>query len=149
MYNKSMKTNKHQMLLFIERNEKIRARDVVSQFDYSPGTARSYLSYLTRQGLLECTPLGHILSEKGRTRLRYFEAMGCSGLDCPLCKGKKAGHYTCTRCGYELPKDKAVILPEWDFILGVRHAGVYCPRCKKQIFTEKQALLIGIRKEES
>lgn len=149
MYNNSKKTNKHQMLLFVERNEKIRARDVVNQFDYSPGTARSYLSYLTRQGLLECTPLGHILSEKGRTRLGYFEAMGCSGLDCPLCKDMKAGHYTCTRCGYELPKGKAMILPEWDFILGVRHSGVYCPLCKKQIFTEKQALLIGIHKEES
>lgn len=143
-----MKTNKHQMLKFIEKNEKIRARDVVNQFNYSSGTARSYLSYLTRQGLLEGTHLGHILTEKGRTRLTYFEAMGCNCLDCPLCQDKKAGHYVCTRCGHELPKGKAVILPEWDFIVGKRHAGVYCPKCQKQIFTEKQAELIGIPKEE-
>ena len=64
MYNKFMKTNKHQMLLFIDRNEKIRARDVVNQFDYSPGTARSYLSYLTRQGLLESYSLWGISFRK-------------------------------------------------------------------------------------
>ncbi len=142
-----MKTNKHQTLLLAQKKESLRAMDVVNQFDYTPGTARSYLAYLTKQGLLDRTSLGYVLTEKGRTRIGFFETMGCGSLDCPLCTSKKAGHYTCTRCGYQLPKEKARILPEWDFLIGVRHAGVYCPLCKKMMFTEEQAQLIGIKRE--
>lgn len=48
-----MKTNKHQTLLLLNKQRGVRPRDVVQHFGYSPGTARSYLSYLRRQGLLE------------------------------------------------------------------------------------------------
>ena len=145
----AMKTNKHQTLLLAQKKESLRARDVVRQFDYTPGTARSYLSYLTRQGLFDRTALGHVLTEKGHLRLGFFEAMGCGGLDCPLCINKKARHYyTCPSCKHQLPKKKARILPEWDFIIGVRYAGVYCPSCKGLIFAEEQAQLIGISKEK-
>ncbi len=139
-----MKTNKHQTLLLVKEKNAVRARDIVNQFDYSSGTARSYLSYLSRHRLLERTTLGYVLTEKGKERLQYFDAMGCGSFDCPLCVTKKAGHYMCPRCDYELPRGKAKILPECNFFLGVRHAGVYCPLCQKLIFTEKQAQLLGI-----
>ena len=143
-----MKTNKHQTLLLVKKREAIRARDVVEQFNYSPDTARSYISYLSRQGLLERMARGYSLTKKGQSRLQFFEAMGCGSFDCPLCEGKKAGYFTCARCGYQLPKEKARILPEWNFLLGIRHAGVYCLLCQKLIFTEKHAQLIGIPKED-
>jgi hypothetical protein len=142
-----MKTNKHQTLLLVEKKGGVRPHDIVKQFDYSGGTARSYLSYLARQGLLERTTTGYILTEKGKDRLQFFEVTGCGNPDCPLCESKKAGFFTCSRCEYQLPKAKARILPEWDFLLGVRHAGVYCPVCQKLIFTEAQAELIGIQRE--
>jgi hypothetical protein len=142
-----VKTNKHQTLRFIKSKEQVRARDISEQFNYSRGAARSYLSYLARQELLERAALGHILSEKGIHRLHYFETMGCDNRDCPLCAGKKANHFTCPRCDYQLPKKEARISPELDFLIGVRHAGVYCPECLKLIFSEEQANLIGIPKE--
>jgi len=142
-----MKTNKHQTLLLVKEKNAVRAQDIVNQFDYGSGTARSYLSYLSRYGLLERTSLGYVLSEKGKERLQYFEATGCGSFDCPLCVTKKAGHYTCPRCDYELPTAEARILPEWNFLLGVRHAGVYCPLCQKLIFDERQAQLLEIPKE--
>jgi hypothetical protein len=143
-----MKTNKHQTLRFIRSREQVRAKDITEQFNYSQGTSRSYLSYLARQGLLERTALGHILSEKGINRLQYFEVTGCDNPDCPLCESKKAGYFTCPRCEYQLPKKEARISPELDFWLGVRHSGVYCPICQKLIFSEEQANLIGIPKEK-
>ncbi len=142
-----MKTNKHQTLLLARNNEIIRARDIVSHFDYSSGTARSYLSYRSRHGLLERTVRGYVLSEKGSERLEYFEAMGCSSFDCPLCLEKKANHFTCPDCGHEIPKKEARILPEEDFLFAVRHAGVYCPVCEALVFDEQKALFLEIRKE--
>ena len=66
--------------------------------------------------------------------------------DCPLCESK-TGLFTCPRCGAEVAKQDAKILPERDFLVVVRHAGVYCPWCLKLIFSESQALVLGISKE--
>jgi len=143
-----MKTNKHQTLLLTKNNEAIRARDIVTQFDYSSGTARSYLSYLARHGLLERTVTGYVLTEKGKERVEHFETAGCSSFDCSLCLERKAGHFACPECGYELPKQEARMLPDKDYIFVMRHAGVYCPECDEIIFDEKQALLLGIQKEK-
>ncbi len=134
--------------MLTRNKEAIRARDIVTQFGYSSGTARSYLSYLARHGLLERTVTGYVLSDKGKERLEYFDSVGCNSFDCPLCLEKKASHYTCPHCGYEFPKKEARILPEKDFLLVVRHAGVFCPECEKLLFTEMQAQLIGIRREK-
>ena len=67
-----MKTNKHQTLLLIRKQEAVHSRDLVEHFDYSPGTARSYLSYIGKQGLLERMGAGYRLSEKGQERLHLF-----------------------------------------------------------------------------
>jgi hypothetical protein len=142
-----MKTNKHQTLLLVGRQKAVQSRDVVEHFGYSPGTARSYLSYLGRQGLLERIGAGHVLTQKGQNRLHYFNVAGCADPACPLCQGK-AGYLTCPGCGHQMPKQEAKILKEWDFLLGVRHPGVYCPQCLKLIFSEAQARLLGIREEE-
>ena len=142
-----MKTNKHQTLLLVKKESAVRAKHLVDQFDYSSGTARSYLTHIARQGLLERTTRGYTLSDKGLDRLQFFDVVGCASFDCPICINKKAGHFTCPRCEHHLPKKKAQIKPEWNFLVGVRHAGVYCPLCQKLIFTEKQARLIGITKE--
>jgi len=143
-----MKTNKHQTLLLTKNKEAIRARDIVTHFAYSSGTARSYLSYLARHGLLERTVTGYILTEKGKERLEYFDATGCGSFDCPLCIKKKSNHYICPHCEYELPKKDARILPEKDYLFVTRHAGVYCPECEELMFDEKQADLLGISKEK-
>ncbi len=142
-----MKTNKHQTLLLTKNKEAIRARDIVTHFDYSSGTARSYLSYLARHGLLERTVKGYVLSEKGIERLEYFQVSGCGSFDCPLCEEKKANHFICPDCGHEMHKKEARILPEKDYLFAVRHAGVYCPDCEALVFDEPRALLLGIRKE--
>ena len=141
-----MKTNKHQTLLLVRKQGGMRPRDVVEHFGYSPGTARSYLSYLGRQGLLERMGAGYALSEKGQNRLQYFDVAGCADPACPLCQGK-AGKLTCPSCGYQMPWRKAKILKKQDFFFVVRHAGVYCSRCWKLIFSEAQARLLGIREE--
>jgi predicted methyltransferase len=141
-----MKTNKHQTLLLVGRQKAVQSRDVVEHFDYSPGTARSYLSYLGRQGLLERIGAGHVLTQKGQNRLYYFNVAGCADPTCPLCQGK-AGFLTCPGCGYQMPKNQAEIRKERDFFVAVRHAGVYCPRCWTLIFSEPQARLLGIREE--
>lgn len=122
------------------------SRDVVEHFGYSPGTARSYLSYLKRQGLLERSGASYLLTERGQDRLHYFEVAGCGDAACPLCQGK-AGYLNCSHCGYQVPKQKAKILKDRDFFFVVRHAGVYCPECWKLIFSEAQARLLGIREE--
>lgn len=142
-----MKTNKHQTLLLIRKREAVHSRDLVEQFDYSPGTARSYLSHLGRQGLLERMGAGYRLTEKGEDRLRYFDVFGCADIECPLCQGK-IGFLTCPHCGNQMRRDEVEIRKERDFLLIVRHPGVYCDRCLKLIFNEAQARLLGFRAEE-
>lgn len=142
-----MKTNKHQTLLLVKKRYAVHSRDLVRQFDYSPGTARSYLSHLGRQGLLERVGAGYRLTEKGNERLHYFDVFGCADIECPLCQGK-VGFLTCPHCGKQMDKDKTRILKERDFLVVVRHPGVYCDRCLKPIFNEPQALLLGFRVEE-
>ena len=141
-----MKTNKHHTLRLVQKQGMVRARDLVQQFAYSSATARSYLSYLSRQDLLARARAGHTLTAKGTARLQYFDVVGCPHPDCLLCKSK-TGLLTCPRCGAEVAKQDARILPERNFLVVVRHAGVYCPWCLKLIFSESQALLLGISKE--
>ncbi len=142
-----MKTNKHQTLLFIQDKGSALSRDIVSQFAYSSATARSYLSRLGRQGLLEKQGPAYILSQKGEGRLKHFEVMGCDGTGCPLCQ-MKAGGFTCPRCSYKLPQKKSRIRPEVDFLLLKRPAGVHCPICQSQILTVEQARLVKVREDK-
>ncbi len=141
-----MKTNKHQTLQLVKNKSGVQAKDLVEQFGYSPGTARSYLSYLGRQDLLHRMGAGHVLTEKGLERLHFFEVTGCADPACPVCQGK-TGYLTCPRCGYRTPKKDARIWLEQDYRVVVRHEGVYCPRCFKLILSSTQAQLIGIPKE--
>jgi hypothetical protein len=141
-----MKTNKHLTLLLVKTKQTVRAKDLVQAFGYSAPTARSYLSHLKRQDLLERIILGHVLTEKGRTRLQFFDVSGCTDPACPLCQRKK-GFIACPRCTYQMANTHARILPEQDFLVIVRHAGVYCPRCWKPLLSEVQAQLMGIPKE--
>lgn len=142
-----MKTNKHLTLTFINKKETVRGGDIANQFDYSPGTARSYLSHIARQGLIERGGAGYSITSKGRDRLEYFDISGCGNFDCPLCQKKKAGHITCPECGHQVPAKKARIKAARDYILWQWDAGVYCPKCEKLILSENKALLIGIEKE--
>lgn len=48
----------------------------MSIFEYSAGTARSYLAHLVRQELLQRTESGHALTSKGEDRLQLFEVSG-------------------------------------------------------------------------
>jgi hypothetical protein len=142
----TMKTNKHQTLLLVKQKGGVRAKDLGEAFSYSPGTARSYLSYLGRQDLLRRTGAGHVLTDRGENRLDYFEVAGCADPECPRCQGK-GGFFACPRCDNHLPVREARILPEKDFLLVHRHAGVYCPRCLKLLFYEEQARILKIPKE--
>lgn len=142
-----MKTNKHQTLLLVKKLRAVHGRDLVQHFAYSPGTARSYLSHLGRQGLLERIGPNYELTERGRDRLQHFDVFGCANPACPLCQ-RKAGYLTCPSCGYRMTKQEVRILKESDYIFVVRHAGVYCDDCLKLIFNETQARLLGIREEE-
>ncbi len=144
-----MKTNKHLTLALVKDKESIRARDIVNQFDYSPGTARSYLSYLAKHGMLERTTRGYVLTQKGNERLQYFDALGCSSFDCPLCMEKKANHFICPDCGHEIPKKEARISPENENWFYKKSSGVYCPECDELIFDENKAELLGIQKENN
>ena len=141
-----MKTNKHKTLLLVRRERAVHSRDLVENFDYSPGTARSYLSYLGKQGLLERMGAGYRLTDKGQERLDYFEVFGCSDIDCPLCQGK-IGYVTCPHCGRQMRRDKVKILKKKDLLFVVRHPGVYCDNCLKLIFNEAQGKLLGIKGE--
>jgi hypothetical protein len=141
-----MKTNKHLTLLLVKAKQTVRAKDLVEAFGYSAPTARSYLSHLKRQELLERVNVGYTLTEKGRTRLQFFGVSGCTAPACPLCQ-HKTGALTCPRCAYQMPNTHARILPTLDFLVVVRHAGVYCPRCWKSLLSETQAQLMGIPKE--
>lgn len=141
-----MKTNKHKTLLLVEKKGAVRARALVQHFDYSPGTARSYLSYLRRQDLLQRMGVGYVLTQKGQQRLHFFEVTGCRDPACPLCEGK-AGYLTCPRCGYQMPKKQARIRKERDFLFVIRHPGVYCPLCLKLVLSREHAELLGIPEE--
>jgi DeoR/GlpR family transcriptional regulator of sugar metabolism len=142
-----MKTNKHQTLLLVSNQRVVHSRDLVQHFGYSPGTARSYLSYLGRQGLLERMGASYGLTQKGQDRLHFFDVSGCADAACPLCQ-KKKGYLTCHSCGYQMAKRTARILKEKDFFFVVRHPGVYCDGCFKLIFNEAHARLLGIPAEE-
>src|SRR5712691_11497944 len=102
--------------MLVKRKDGVRAGDLVTQFGYSPGTARSYLSYLGRQDLLQRMGAGHVLTEKGLERLRYFEVTGCADPACPLCQGR-TGFFSCPRCDYRIPKREARILAEQNFLV--------------------------------
>ena len=140
-----MKTNKHQTLLLVKAKQAVRAKDLVQTFGYTAPTARSYLSHLKRQDLLARVNSGHVLTEKGLVRLQFFSLSGCPDSACPLCQ-RKIGVMTCPRCEYQMPYTQARILPTQDFLVVVRHAGVYCPRCWKPLLSDTQAQLMGIPK---
>ena len=142
-----MKTNKHKTLLLAKSQGTITSRDLVRKYEYSPGTARSYLSHLGRQGLLERLLGRYALTEKGRSRIRYFAIFGCRRPGCPLCQGK-LGHLTCPKCEHRIPIGDAKILEKKDYILVVRQAGVYCSLCSALVLDEPQARRMGIRREE-
>jgi hypothetical protein len=142
-----MKTNKHKTLLLARKTQPLHARHLALHFDYAPGTARSYLSRLGRQGLLERTPGGYGLTKKGHDRIHYFDIFGCAQPDCPFCKGK-SGYLTCPACGNRMSKQKARISKEKDFFLVIRHAGVYCDQCSTLILNGAQARRTGIATEE-
>ena len=139
-----MKTNKHLTLELIQKQRAVRAQDLIEEFGYSGGTARSYLSYLAKQELLHRTGRGYLLTTKGSERLAYFESAGCDHGDCPLCQGK-TGRIECPRCGYRLVWSDARILPERKGLFGPKPAGVYCSYCGRQMLTEAQAKRDGIR----
>ena len=142
-----VKTNKHKTLQLVRNKGAAHSRDLVRHFGYSPGTARSYLSHLGRQGLLERAAGGYELTAKGEARVRYFDIFGCAGAACPLCKDK-TGYLTCPNCGHRIPKKDATILKEKDFLIVLRHAGVYCGRCSTLIADEAQARQLGIAREK-
>lgn len=133
--------------MLAKKTHPLHARNLVAHFSYAPGTARSYLSHLGRQGLLERVSGGHGLTKKGHDRIRYFDIFGCGRLGCPFCEGK-SGYLTCPNCGYRISKQGAKICEEKDFFLLVRHAGVYCDRCSARILDVTQALKVGIEREQ-
>lgn len=141
-----MKTNKHLTLLLVRDDRAVQARDLVQHFGYSPGTARSYLSYLRRQDLLQRVGAGYVLTEKGQDRLHFFEVTGCRDPSCPRCQAK-SGYLTCPRCGYRMPREKARISTKLDLLVAVRHRGVYCPLCLSLILSAEQAELLGVPRE--
>lgn len=138
-----MKTNKHQTLKLVKQKRFVRARDLVNIFNYSAGTARSYLAHLGRQELLQRTENGHALTSKGEDRLQFFDVSGCPDISCPQCH-KNTGCYCCPTCGLKTPKEKARLEPVWDTAFFTRQAGVYCWMCQSQILNEDQARLAGI-----
>jgi hypothetical protein len=143
----AIKTNKHRTLVLAKKNQPLHARHLGMHFGYAPGTARSYLSHLGRQGLLEPVRGGYALTKKGHDRIRYFDIFGCSRPGCPYCKGK-IGYVTCPSCGNRISKREARICKEKDFFLLVRHAGVYCDGCSALILDSVQARQLGIESEE-
>ncbi len=144
-----MKTNKHLTLLFIQKKVSVGNKDIVYKFDYTPGTARSYLSRLSRHGLLQRTGMGHIITAKGFDRLNYFETSGCGRFDCPNCQTKTPGHITCPECKYQLSIKEVRIRPEESFLLvTTADAGVYCPNCDELVLTESKAISMRSPRED-
>ena len=141
------KTNKHRTLLLAKKIQPLHARHLGLHFGYAPGTARSYLSHLGRQGLLERVAGGHALTKKGHDRIRYFDVFGCGRPGCPFCKGK-SGYLTCPDCGNRISKQGARICKEKVSFLMVRDAGVYCDACSALILDEAQARVLGIRSDK-
>lgn len=141
-----MKTNKHKTLLLAKKTQPLHAGHLVLNFGYAPGTARSYLSHLGRQGLLERMRGGYGLTQKGHDRIRYFDIFGCACPGCPFCKGK-IGYLTCPSCGNRMSKQGARIQREKDYVFVLRHAGVYCDSCSTLILDETEALQLGFKKE--
>jgi hypothetical protein len=141
------KTNKHRTLLLAKKTQPVHARHLGLHFGYAPGTARSYLSHLGRQGLLERVRGGYALTNKGRDRIRYFDIFGCGRPGCAFCKGK-TGYLTCPHCGDRRSKQGARICKEKNFFLLVRRAGVYCDGCSALILDEPQAHKLGIQCEK-
>jgi hypothetical protein len=107
-----MKTNKHQTLLLIQHARAVRAKHIVEAFDYTPGTARSYLANLGRQDLLHRTEGGYTLSPKGVDRLQFFEVGGCGDYGCPRCRGKE-GSYSCPVCRRRVRRDSVRLKRSW------------------------------------
>jgi hypothetical protein len=142
-----MKTNKHKTLLLAKKTNPLHARHLVGHFQYAPGTARSYLSHLGRQGLLERTRGGHRLTKKGVNRLRYFAIFGCPRPGCPFCNGKR-GFITCPDCGHGASQQEMSISKAKDYVVALRQAGVYCNLCTAFILDELQAQRLGIKREE-
>ena len=142
-----MKTNKHRTLLLAKSQGTITSRDLMRKYEYSPGTARSYLSHLGRQGLLERAYGKYTLTEKGHSRIRYFAVFGCRRPGCLLCMGK-LGHLTCPNCEYRIPREQAKIRKQKDYLLVVRPAGVYCEYCSTMILDKVHAKHLGIPSEE-
>jgi hypothetical protein len=140
------KTNKHQTLVLAQKQGSIRANDLVQAFTYSPATARSYLSYLGRHDLLVRGNSGYMLSEKGKERLEFFKTNGCGNYPCPVCQANSRS-FICPLCGYELDREMARCLPERDFWIVLRPAGVLCPRCLSLVLTATQAKLVGVTEE--
>ena len=138
-----MKTNKHRTLLLAKSQGTITSDDLIRKYKYSPGTARSYLSHLGRQGLLERANGKYALTEKSHSRIRYFAIFGCRRPGCPLCLGKLE-HLTCPNCEYRIPRKQAKIWKHKDYLLMVRPAGVYCGYCSKMILGEAQAKRLEI-----
>ena len=139
-----VKTNKHKTLLLVRSHRDINSHDLVRKYDYSPGTARSYLSHLGRQGLLAHSNGRYRLTEKGHGRIRYFAIFGCRRPGCPLCLGK-LGHLTCPNCEHRIPIGQAIIEKKKDYLLAARPAGIYCGQCMAIILDEAQARRMGIR----
>jgi len=141
-----MKTNKHLSLLLVREKESVRAQDFVTSFNYSPGTARSYLAHLGRQELLERTNVGHSLTAKGYARLQFFDTVGCGNPDCPRCQ-RKTGHLTCPTCGCRIAKEEVRLRPIWETVFFRREAGVYCSVCHGRVLTEEQAQMLHAKED--
>lgn len=105
-----MKTNKHQTLTLVYTQGHVQAKDLVQRFGYSPGTARSYLSYLKRQDLLARIGQGHVLTERGGARLQYFDVAGCGHPACPFCD-KKTGLFTALDASISYPLKRRRFCP--------------------------------------
>jgi hypothetical protein len=142
-----MKTNKHRTLLLAKSQGTITSRDLTRKYEYSPGTARSYLSHLGRQGLLARDNGKYALTERGHSRIRYFAILGCRRPGCPHCLGK-LGHLTCPNCEHRIPSKQAKIRKQKDYLLAVRPAGVYCEHCSAMILDKGHAKRLGIPWEE-
>ena len=138
----SMPGNKHQALSQAIRQGELSTDDIVKNFGWDNATARSYLSKLGRQGLLDWGPYGWKPTEKGKNRLTFFDRLRCPREDCPLCKGREAG-YKCRHCGHVLSEEDAGFTPRKkggipSLFRFSREGGVFCPRCRGRILTQSE-----------